>query len=431
MTQQDEVGLIGLRRALHRHPEPAWCEYETTARILEALEPIGPDTVHVGSDALEDSARLAVPPDPLREQWIDRAQESDVDSTYLEQVGDGPTGLIAEQHGGEGPTVAVRVDIDGLRREESTASSHTPAAEGFRSEHDGLMHACGHDAHAAIGVGVFERIASSAFEGSLKLVFQPAEEAVGGGNAIAKSGHLDDVDALLALHVGLDHPTGTVVSGIDGFLAVEQFHAEFAGSPAHAGGAPEQGQNAMQAMANAIQNLYAISRHSDGPTRVNVGRASGGTATNIVPESAAIDCELRGETTALAEYMRERAERVLESAATMYDCSLETETVANAPSATSDQALVDLVGEVAAQHDGVESVIERDDLGGSEDATYLMNRVQDQGGLASYVCLGTDSPGGHHTATFDVDEASIPLGVDLIAETVLELETGYEAAVAK
>jgi aminobenzoyl-glutamate utilization protein A len=124
-------------------------------------------------------------------------------------------------------------------------------------------------------------------------------------------------------------------------------------------------------------------------------------------------------------YMRERADRVLESAATMHDCEVEIETAGRAPSAENDPSVVDVVQAVAGRTEGVESVLRHDDLGGSEDATYLMRRVQDHGGKAAFVCVGTDHPGGHHTATFDVDEDSLEIGVALLADALVAL--GREA----
>jgi len=321
---------------------------------------------------------------------------------------------------GPGPVIALRVDIDGLPIEESTDDDHLPAAEAFRSETD-HMHACGHDAHATIGLGVLETIADSDFQGTLKVIFQPAEELVGGGRAVAESGHLDDVDSLLALHVGLDHPTGEVVAGIDGFLAVNHFEATFEGESAHAGAAPQEGHNAMQAMATAVTNLYGIPRHADGATRINVGKVEGGTATNIVAESVTIEGEVRGETTELMEYTREHVDRMVASAAEMHDCSATVETVTEAPSAASDDALRNLVARVAEGVDGVTSIEDHAPLGGSEDATYLMRHVQQRGGQAAYVGVGTDHPGGHHTPTFDVDEQSLSVGVQLLSGAVQTL----------
>jgi aminobenzoyl-glutamate utilization protein A len=424
MTQVSRDRLVDLRRELHRRPEPAWREFWTTARVVDELDALDVDEVLVGPDVLDGDSRMAVPDDAELEEWRERAREAGVDADILDRMAGGYTGAIAVVEGNaEGPVVALRVDIDGLPRAESDAEDHVPAAEGFRSEHEEAMHACGHDAHATIGLGVIETLAGE-FPGTLKVLFQPAEESIGGAAPIAASGHLDDVDYLLALHVGLDHPTGEVVAGIEGFLAVRQFRAEFTGEPAHAGGHPARGRNAVQAMATAVQNLYAIPRHEEGTTRVNAGEVGGGTASNIVPETAFINGEVRGETTELKEYMSEHADRVLENAAAMHDCELAITTTGEAPSATCDDAVVDVVERIAGDVSGVDSVVRRADLGGSEDATYLLRHVQQQGGKAAYVCVGTDHPGGHHTATFDVDEDSLPIGVELLASSIRELATG-------
>ncbi|MFC7045057.1 amidohydrolase [Halobacteriaceae archaeon GCM10025711] len=420
MQQSREDRLVALRRDLHRHPEPAWREFYTTARIVEELERIGVDDLYVGPAALADD-RMSVPDDEELDRWLAQARDAGAREDVLDRLSGGYTGAVAVLERGDGPTVALRVDIDGLERAEAIDEDHVPAAEGFRSEHEGAMHACGHDAHATIGIGVLEAVAESEFQGTLKVLFQPGEELVAGGRPMAESGHLDDVDYLFAAHVGLDHPTGEVVAGIEGFLAVHHFRAEFTGEPAHAGAKPEEGDNAVQAVAAAVQNLYSIPRHSDGATRVNAGMVGGGSATNIIPEEAYVEGEVRGETTELKDYMREEAERVLHAAADMYDCEVDISTEGAAPSAASDDALVDVVSEAASETAGVDSVVERDSLGGSEDATFLMQRVQDRGGKAAYVGVGTDHPGGHHTATFDVDERSIAIGVDLLSDAILSV----------
>ena len=416
MTDSD---LIALRRDLHRHPEPAWREFYTTARIVDELEDRPLDALYVGPDVLDDD-RVGVPDAVELTRWRDRARSAGAREDVLERLDGGYTGAIAVAERGEGPTVGLRVDIDALPIEESGAGDHHPATEGFRSETDGYMHACGHDAHAAIGIGVLDSVLDSDFSGTLKVLFQPGEERIVGGEPMAESGHLDDVDYLLAVHIGLDHPSGEVVAGIDGFLAVSQFEAAFEGESSHAGARPEAGDNAMQAAATAIGSLYGIPRHSEGATRVNVGVIEGGTATNIVAEEVAIEGEVRGDTTDLMEYMDDEARRVLRSAAGMYGCEVEIDVLGRAPSARSDSELRAVVADVAAATDGVRSLLDTDHLGGSEDATYLMRRVQAHGGKAAYVGVGTDHPGGHHTPTFDVDEDTIGLGVSVLAETIVE-----------
>jgi len=419
----DRSHLSALRRDLHQRPELAWREFYTTSRIVDELERIGVDDYYYGKEAIAPEHRMAVPDERELEASLARAREAGARSDVLEAAAGGYTGAVAVIEKGEGPIVGLRVDIDGLPRAESSDEGHVPVREGFRSRHEGRMHACGHDAHVAIGVGVLEAVKESDFEGTLKVFFQPGEEQVAGGKAMAESSHLADVEYLFAVHVGLDHPTGEIVSGIDGFLAVSGFRATFTGAPAHAGGRPNEGKNAVQAMATAISNLYAIPRHADGPTRVNAGHVGGGTASNIVPEEAFIEGEVRGETTELMEYMSTHATRVLRSAAEIHDCSVAIANEGEAPSAESDRELADVVLDVARENESVDTPTERDSLGGSEDATYLMRKVQEGGGKATYVCVGTDHPGGHHTATFDVDERSIDIGVDVLRDSIRAVAT--------
>jgi len=424
MPIHDSNEYRAFRRDLHRHPEPAWCEFYTTARIVSALRERDLTTLHVGPDALATGDRMNVPDDDTLAEWEARAREAGADSATVDQLSGGYTGCVAVAERGDGPVVGLRVDIDALPIRESDSPDHVPAAEGFRSENEGYMHACGHDAHATMGLATLDAVLDSGFAGTLKVFFQPGEEQVAGGRPMAESGHLDDVDYLFAVHIGLDHPSGEVVCGIDGFLAVRHFLAEFTGESAHAGARPESGRNAVQAMAAAIQNLYGIPRHADGPTRVNAGVVGGGTATNVIPEESFIEGEVRGATTALADYASEHADRILTSAAAMHDCDVEVTTKGEAPSAKSDDALADVIGAVAADVDGVTSVRDRGDLGGSEDATYLMQRVQDRGGLACYVGVGTDHPGGHHTGEFDVVEDDIAVGVDVLAGAIRRVGAG-------
>jgi aminobenzoyl-glutamate utilization protein A len=416
--QIDGEWLREVRRDLHRHPEPAWREFYTTARIVAELERIGVDEIHLGPEVLASEERLAVPDAAELATWRERAREAGADEAVLDTFEGGHTGAIAVLERGEGPTVALRVDIDALEREESESETHRPAREGFRAETP-AMHACGHDAHATIGLGVLRAVIESDFAGTLKVIFQPAEESIGGGKAVAAGGHLDDVDYLLAVHVGFGYPTGEFVAGMGDMLAVRQFRADFAGDPAHAGIEPEAGADAVQAMATAVQNLHGIARHGDGATRVNAGHVGGGSATNIVPETAFLEGEVRGETTRLMEYAHGRATTVLDAAAAMHDCAVEREITAEAPSAESDPDLVAVVHDAAKSVGGVERAREHGSLGGSEDATYLMRRVQERGGLAAYVCVGTDHPGGHHTATFDVDEETLDVGVAALTRAVL------------
>ncbi|SDX70091.1 amidohydrolase [Halopenitus persicus] len=413
--------LSEIRRAFHRHPEPGWREFRTTERVVEEAERIGVDELAVGREALASDDRMAVPEQDELDAWLERAREAGVRADVLERTADGHTGCVAILECGPGPTVGLRVDLDAVSMTESDEPGHVPADEGFRSEHEGYMHACGHDAHPAIALGVLEAVKHGDFSGTFKLFFQPAEETSGGGKPLVEGGYVDDVDYLLAMHVGLGNPTGTIVSGIRKPLAMAHLTATFEGASAHAGTAPNAGANAMQAVAAAIQNAYAIPRHSDGMTRVNVGRIEGGTASNVIAEEITIDGEVRGETTALMEYARTELERVLYAAAEMHDCDVTLRVISESPRADSDPELRELIGAVARGIPSVDTVVPEQEFGWSEDVTYLMERVQENGGLASYLLVGTDHPTDHHTPTFDVDERSLDVGVEVIAETIAEI----------
>ncbi|MCG1005081.1 amidohydrolase [Halorubrum lacusprofundi] len=421
MSHDARARLSDLRRAFHRHPEPGWREFRTTARVVEELERIGVDEIAVGREALATDARMAVPDDDEIRPWLDRARRAGASDDLLERTAGGHTGVVATLSQGEGPCIGLRVDLDAISIHESAEPDHRPTAEGFRSEHDGYMHACGHDAHLAIALGTLEAVKQSPFEGTLKVFFQPAEEISGGGKAMAESGHLDGVDYLFALHVGLDHPTGEIVAGVESPLAMAHLTATFEGASAHAGKAPNEGANAMQAAAVAIQNAYGIARHRDGATRVNVGRIEGGSASNVIAEEVTIDAEVRGETTALMTYARTELERILYAAAELHDCDVAPHVISESPCVDSHPALREVVGNVAWDVDGVERVIPSEEFGVSEDGTYLMQQVQDAGGLASYVLVGTDHPTSHHTPTFDIDEESLAIGVNILSDTFVEL----------
>ncbi|MEF8800833.1 MAG: amidohydrolase [Halolamina sp.] len=418
--QLETDALIDLRRDLHQHPEPSWCEFYTTARIVDVLEERDLDELHVGPDAYGDDDRMAVPDETTRREWRERAVEAGADPDLVSRLDDGNTGAVAVVRKGDGPVVGLRVDIDGLPIEESTADDHEPAVEGFRSE-TGYMHACGHDAHTTVGIGVIDAVLESDFDGKLKVFFQPAEEKGSGGGPMSRSPLLADVAYLYAVHIGLDHPTGEIVAAVDGFLAVSGFDVEFEGSPAHAGAHPEEGDNAIQAMAEAISSIYAIPRHGDGATRVNAGVVEGGTASNIIAEEARLQAEVRGATTELMEYMWAETGSVIDAAADMHGVEATRSRLSRAPSATSDKDLAQFVADAAREVEGVDSIMDEDDLGGSEDATYLMKEVQENGGKACYIGLGTDHPDGHHTSKFDVDEESLRIGVETLAGAILAL----------
>ena len=410
--------LASIRRSFHRLPEPGWCEFRTTARLVDELSRMDVDHVAIGREALSTSDRMAVPAESTLETWRERAAAAGVDESLLRRLAGGHTGAVATVTNGPGPTVGLRVDIDGVSLTESTAPGHRPADEGFRSTHDGFMHACGHDAHITIALGVLEAVAASDYPGTFRVFFQPAEEVAGGGKPMAESGLVDDVEYLFGFHLGLDRETGTVVANATNPLAMAHINAAFEGASAHAGKEPSGGTNAMQAMTTAVQNAYGIARHGDGLTRVNFGRVEGGSASNVIAEEVLLDGEVRGETTALMEYMRTELERELYAAAELHECDVVIRRISESIRVDGDPTLATLTAAVAREVPAVETVVPEAPLGASEDVTFLMERVHERGGKAVYLIIGTDHPTSHHTPTFDIDERSLDIAVELLTACV-------------
>ncbi|MHC3437437.1 amidohydrolase [Natrialbaceae archaeon A-gly3] len=415
--------LVELRREFHQNPEPGWREFRTTAKIVEELERIGVDEIHIGPDAINSEERLGVPPEQELSEWLEKARSEIDRPDVFNKIAGGNTGVVAVIDNGGKPCVGLRVDIDALPIEESSDADHAPVANGFRSTNEGFMHACGHDAHITLGIGVLQELLTQDFDGTFKVFFQPSEELLGGGKAMANTPHLDDVDYLMGVHVGLDKPTGEVVAGLDGALALSRFDISFTGESAHAGFAPNEGKNAVQALVTAANNMYATPRHQDGDTRVNIGEIRSENAANVIAGSATATAEVRGESTQLMEYMKESVYDRLEHAAAMHGCDVDVAVIGESIRQDCDEEMVEAVYETAVKTASVTTPIRRGKLGASEDATYLMKNVSEGGGKATYVGIGASNPSGHHTPTFDIDEDCLQIGVSVLSSTALNLLT--------
>ena len=315
-----EDGLIDRRRDLHRFPEAAWTEFRTASMVAAALSAAGYE-VRLGQDVVRRESMLGVPTEEELATHMERAVAQGGDPALIGRMQGGLTGVVGELACGDGPVVALRFDMDANDLDEARDEEHRPCRDGFASINPGVMHACGHDGHVAIGLGVAELLAGirDRLHGTVRLIFQPGEEGVRGAGPMVDAGALDGVDYLLGGHIGFRVPrTGQLVCGVGGFLATTKFDATFTGVAAHAGAAPEQGRNALLAAASAALNLHAIPRHGQGASRISVGVLNAGQGRNVVPPNALIKGETRGQTTAINDFMYERAREVLAGAARMY-----------------------------------------------------------------------------------------------------------------
>lgn len=417
---------IARRRDFHKHAETAWTEFRTASLVARTLQELGYEVL-AGAAVTEAKGMMGVPPAAELARQYERALGQGADREWAEKLAGGKTGVVGVMRFGRpGPTVALRVDMDANDLVEAEDTGHRPAREGFASINKGAMHGCGHDGHTAIGLGVAEVMAGlkGKLAGTLKLIFQPAEEGVRGAKAMLLAGVADDVNYLVGVHLGVTmRKTGQVAPRTEGFLATTKLDATFTGLPAHAGAAPEAGRNAILAAATATLSLHAISRHSQGASRVNVGVFQGGSGRNVIPAKAVIKLETRGATTVINDYVCDEARRILRAAAEMYGCQLQVEEAGGAAGCGCDEALVARIRQVIERQGLLPEILPAGNIGGSEDCTYLMERVQQNGGQASYVMLGTNLVAGHHDSHFDIDEEALVPGIALMSGVAADLLT--------
>ena len=424
IAEESREELIAQRRDFHKYAETGWFEMRTSSIIARKLTELGYEVL-TGEDVCDKDARMGVPSDEALEKGYQRAIEQGADPEFVERTKGGMTGVIGILRCGEGPTMAMRFDIDALGVFESDEPDHRPTAEGFASVNYGSMHACGHDVHGTVGLGVAKALMAirDQLHGTVKLIFQPAEEGVRGAKAIVEKGHLDDVQYFLGSHVSgkkADDPAD-ITGGSYGALATCKYDVVYKGLAAHAGGVPHNGKNALLAAAAAVLNLYAIPRHGSGSSRINVGTLHAGSGRNVIADEAKMEIEVRGQTTQINDYMCEYAERVLRSCAEMHGCTMEMKLMGASISMASDEEMarkvVDACHKIGLTTSEKLLVVS----GGSEDCAYMMQRVQEKGGIAAFMRLHTPMAGPAHNRRFDVGEEVLVNGVKAFCATALDV----------
>ncbi len=414
---------IGLRRDLHRHPELGLTEFRTASLVAQRLRDLGLG-VKLGREVMDSASRVGLPPEAELEHAYRRAEAEGAPAEFLPALAGGHTAVLGTLTGAApGPVVALRVDMDALPILEDDTQAHLPVREGFASIHPGVMHSCAHDAHTAIGLAVAEVLSGmkDQLAGTVKFIFQPAEEGGRGALPMVNAGVVDDVDHFIAIHLGTGVPSRTFRPDVLGHLASAKLDVTFRGRAAHAGSNPDEGRNALLGAATAVLGLYGISRHHAGPSRVNVGTLRAGSGRNVIAEEAVMQMEVRGETAEITDYMLARTEAVLRGAAQAQELEVDIRLVGRTTTAESDAALAAKVAAAAAGLEGVAIDPAPHRTGGSEDATYFMRRVQERGGQAIYAVIGSDLPSGHHTPQFDIDERDMPWAIEALSRSILAL----------
>ena len=369
--------LIGWRRDFHMHPELAFQEHRTAGIVAEHLERLG----------------------------------------YRVRTGVGKTGVIGVLEGSKpGPTVMFRFDMDGLPVTEETGAE-------YASREPGRMHACGHDGHVAMGMGLAELLAAHRDEiaGTGVLLFQPAEEGGNGAEAMIQDGALEDPrpDVFLATHVWTDKLVGTVdVSPGPVMAAAEMWTCTVRGHGGH-GALPHQAVDPIVAAAQAVTALQTVVSRNVDPLDtavVSVGSIHGGDAFNVIPPEVWMTGTIRTYQPATREVVLQRVREVVEGVVGACGAEAELQITSLTPAVINDPEVTEVVRRAAEAVLGPERVSSGERTMGSEDAAFFMQEVP-----GCYFFLGAANPekglgAPHHNPHFDFDEEALVLGLAILAE---------------
>lgn len=423
LTKVEEVKptLAAQRRDLHKHAESGWTEFRTASLAIKKMQSLG-FKITMGADAVSEADMMGVPAASVLQAHMERAIAQGADPELVAKMQGGKTAFWADMDfGGEGPSLAVRFDMDCNDVTEYAGEDHRPNKEGFASINKGCMHACGHDGHTAIALGLAEVVASMRDElkGKIRFIFQPAEEGVRGAIPMEKAGAVDGIDIIYGMHLGFQaNKIGKIICGTKNFLATTKADVTFTGVAAHAGNAPEEGKNALLAAATATLNMHAIPRSGKGDTRITVGKLIGGEGRNVIPPKAVLVLETRGITSDLNNYMFGEVQRIAKAAALMWDCGYNIEIKGGTSSGESDRECAELVAQAAKDMGCYDDIILEQNFGASEDFAHFMSTVQAHGGKGTYVQVGSNLAAGHHNQHFDFDEQTLANALELMSRCI-------------
>ena len=373
--------MVAWRRDIHKHPELGFEEKRTSALIAEVMGGLG------------FRVRTAV----------------------------GKTGVVAEL--GQGiPVVAIRADMDALPIQEANEVA-------YKSIHEGVMHACGHDAHVAMALGTATLLSGEDFPGTVRFLFQPSEETedeegISGAPRMIADGAMEGVDFILAQHVNAAIPTGEIELATEFASAgVDTMYATIIGQGGH-GSAPHEVIDPIFLSGHVILALHGIiSRRlkpSD-PAVISIGSIHGGSADNVIPETVDLLATIRYFTPEVQEKIHVEIKKALEIARTLggdYKVKIQI----GYPPMHNNPEVVALVEEVAGPLLGEDKIKQADLDMGAEDFAFFLQKAP-----GAMFMLGSEVEGDtrrHHDPKFDIDEDCLQLGAGLMAEIALRLLRG-------
>lgn len=374
--------LVAWRRDFHKHPEIGLEEWRTAGIVAAELERLG----------------------------------------YQVQTGiakTGVVGLLSASPSRPGPVVLLRFDMDALPLQEQ---NDIP----YKSQHDGLMHACGHDGHVAIGLGVAALLAQhrDQLDGTVKLMFQPGEEGMNGAGLMIEAGVLDDPrpDVALAAHVWNDTPLGQVgVAAGPVMAAAEAWECVIRGTGGH-GAAPHQTADPIVAAAQVILAWQTVISRNLNPQQAavfSVCSVLGGQAFNIIPDVVTLRGTIRSFDPAARETLLRRFEEIATGISATLGCSAKLGMYSMTPALVNHPEVTAVVRRAAAGIVGQQNIIEIRTMG-SEDMALVNAQIP-----GCFIFIGSQNQQAglvhpHHSPYFDFDEDVLPLAVGLLTAAALE-----------
>ena len=373
--------LVQYRRDFHRNPELGFQEQRTSAIVANTMESLG----------------------------------------YRVQRGVARTGVVAELGSGA-PVIGIRADMDALPILEANDVPYVSATPG-------VMHACGHDAHTAIALGVATLMRDETFPGTVRFLFQPSEDSddeygVSGAPRMIEAGALEGLDAILALHVDAPTEVGLIKMKAGMMLAgTDLFEATIIGRGGH-GGSPHEALDPIYLAGHVVLAIHAIKSRRIGPTEaavISMGTIHGGTADTIIPESVVIKGSIRYADPDVRQAIHEELTNAL-AIARAFGGDYELKISPGSPPTINDPRIVSTVIGAAEDLFGREQVTEYKPLMAGEDFANYGRLVP--AGIFLIGCRMEDEVRRHHDPRFDVNEACLPIGAAVLAEVALRLLRG-------